>query len=364
MSVIRRRDRSREYWVSFRFHGRRVRRRSVVQTQRGAQEFERRLLREFAEDTDAGRDPFTGPPPTLATFADRFMRDYAMANNRRSTIREKRSAFNAHLIPTFGHLPLNRITAATVDQAIAKWKRSGVGVKRISNLLCVLRKALRVAEEWQLIRRAPHVRHLKVDIPDPVFLDRKQYHALLDSMDPGVWRTLVLFIVTTGVRFGEAAALKWSDLHLDTSEPWVRIERAVEHGQINPPKTRAGLRTIPLIPETARALANLPHDREYVFSPPTGGFYRPNTCSHVLRAACRAAGVPEITWHKLRHTCATDLLMQGVPMTVVKGVLGHASIAMTDRYGHVVPSNARAFMNVLSGLDDGSTVDHNSAAST
>lgn len=121
----------------------------------------------------------------------------------------------------------------------------------------------------------------------------------------------------------------------------------MEHGVVDDPKTPQGRRVVSLIPETAEALQALRHDRPYVFSPPRGAFYRPNTCSHILKAACREAGVREITWHKLRHTCATDLTARGVPLLVVKNILGHASIEMTMRYAHVAPDTARDYMQVL-----------------
>jgi integrase len=237
-----------------------------------------------------------------------------------------------------------------VDAQIATWHRRGLGDKRISNLLCVLRRSLRVAAEWGLIRQAPYIRCIKVDVPDPVYLLREEYRSVLAAMEPGFWRTFVLLLITTGLRFGEAAALRWTDLHLDDEHPWLRIERAVEHGIVDDPKTRSGRRIIHLIPETVTALRDLAktHSREYIFSTSTGGFYRPNTCSHILRAACRAAGVREVTWHKLRHTCATDLLTHNVPVIAVKEVLGHASLEMTNRYAHVIPSAARNYMHVMS----------------
>ena len=64
--------------------------------------------------------------------------------------------------------------------------------------------------------------------------------------------------------------------------------------------------------------------------------------------ACERAGIGRVTWHKLRHTTATELMRQGVPLAVVSEVLGHTSVEMTKRYTHVAPHVAWSFMQLLS----------------
>jgi integrase len=243
---------------------------------------------------------------------------------------------------------LDQITTHRVDQVIANWRRDGLGGKRINNLLTVLRRCLRTAEEWGLIRATPRIRSLRVEIPVPVFLSPEETVRLLAAFPTGFWRTLALFIATTGVRFGEAAALQWTDLHLDAEHPYVFVHRAVESGDVGATKTVAGRRTIPLIPQTVDALRR--HDRvsDWVFPSTTGRFLRPNHSSIHLTRACTDAGLQRITWHKLRHTTASTLMAKGVPPAVVRDILGHTSIEMTMRYTHVSPQVARACVQALS----------------
>lgn len=347
MSARRRIDRRNEWWVDFRYRHRRIRQRSPVQTKRGAEQYERQLRQEFADDEAHGKNPFA-KPPLFTEFAERWMQAYVITNNKYSTQREKFGALRSRLIPAFGRMRLDEITTEFSDQTTAAWRKEGLSAKRINNLNTILRKALRTAAEWKLIRHEPRIRHLRVEMKPPVYLTRDEYERVIAAAEPGFWRTLILFIVTTGVRFGEAAALRWEDLHLDDPSPWVFIQRAVEHGHVDEPKSRAGRRPVGLIPETVAALKAFRHRGEWVFKSPNDNFLGPgNTVVHLLRA-CDRAGVRRVSWHKLRHTVATELMLQGTPLLVVKDILGHKTLEMTARYAHVAPSVARDYMQVLS----------------
>jgi len=58
-----------------------------------------------------------------------------------------------------------------------------------------------------------------------------------------------------------------------------------------------------------------------------------------MRSACRRVGLEGVTFHTLRHTCASWLVMEGVPLFEVSKLLRHASIQMTERYAHLAPDH-------------------------
>lgn len=346
--VVRRRDRQGEFWIDFRYDCRRIRKRSPEQTKRGAERYERALRAQLVEDTQAGRDPFAGPAPRFTDFADTWMQQYVKPNNRPATQHEKRSILRVHLVPTFGELRLDQITTERVDAAIASWRTVPLSHKRINNMLTVLRRALATAAEWGIIRRAPMIRTLRISTPRPRYLTVEQFQRLLTALPDGLWRTMALFVYGTGVRIGEAAALRWDDLDLDSDRPTAEIQRGVWRSQVQPPKTDAGRRTVFLIPEVAHALREFRHEQPWVFLGPRGAFLRPHTVNRRLKRACAAVGLPPITAHVLRHSCATELVRQGTPLRVAQAVLGHSSIAMTCRYAHVAPSTVGEYMQRLS----------------
>ncbi len=291
---------------------------------------------------------------TFADFAKRWMADYVTVANRPSTQREKECALRTRLIPSFGHMQLSHISTNMVDAAVAQWLRNGMSIKRANNILTILRKALVCAVEWGFLTRAPIIRHHRYFPPIPQYLTRAESTRLLDFMEPGFWKTFVRFLLGTGVRFGEAAALRWDDLDLESNRPTVAIRRGVACGIVTEPKTRASRRTIILIPEIVIALRALRYQRrnsDWVFTSPSGQFYKPTNTNRILRAACIKAGVPIVSWHKLRHSCATQLLACGVPLPAIKEVLGHTSLEVTSIYAHVTPGLMWEYMQMLSSTN-------------
>jgi hypothetical protein len=130
MSIFQRTDRHNQWWVSFRFHGRRVRQKSPIQSHEGALGHEAQLLAILGaeEEIKAGAPLYSGS--TFAEFAERWMTDYVMIANRHTTVAEKRYALKSRITPAFGHLPLQEITTGTVDAQVATWVRSGLSIKR------------------------------------------------------------------------------------------------------------------------------------------------------------------------------------------------------------------------------------------
>jgi integrase len=337
--------------VDFRINGKRVRHKSPVQTIEGAYAFELELQRKYLGSSEEN-DALPQYSQTLyRDFAERWITEYVAIANKAATLQEKRSALRSRLLPAFGHLPIGAITTGIVDEQVARWRRQGLGMKRINNLVTIFRKSLRCAEEWGLIERAPIIRHYKVMPPLPQFLRPEESARVLAELPSGFWRTFGLFMMTTGARFGETAALRWEDFDLDNAlRPYVMIQRAVSLGIVDTTKTPNSRRTIPLIPELTVALRALRHTSksEWVFPTKDGTFHRPDRCSYVLKNACRRAGLRPITWHKLRHTYATQLMAAGVPLMAIKSLLGHTSLTTTAIYTHVVPDLMWDYVSVLS----------------
>jgi integrase len=86
-----------------------------------------------------------------------------------------------------------------------------------------------------------------------------------------------------------------------------------------------------------------------VFTTSIGTIIEPTNLRRSFDAAITRAGVRRIRFHDLRHTCASLLLAEGVPMRVVMGILGHSTMAITsDIYSHVMPS---ALTNAAAAID-------------
>ena len=117
-----------------------------------------------------------------------------------------------------------------------------------------------------------------------------------------------------GLRLGEIEAARWEDVN------WAEGSLTV-HGT----KTHQD-RDVPMTPRLKEILERHRGPRQKIVR---------GKCSiSVLKTRCRRAGIPEVSWHPLRHTCATLLLRKGVPLPTVRDWLGHADIATTNIYAH------------------------------
>jgi len=271
------------------------------------------------------------------------MHGYAEVRNRPTAQAEKRSALRLHLLPVFGHLRLNEISTERIDAFSGVKKAEGLRPKTINNLLTILRCSLATAQEWGLLAVVPRVRWLRVAEQPYKCLKRDELERLIAAARPGYWRALVTFVSDTGVRFGEAAALRWSDVDLESETPTARIVRGSARGIIGPTKT-GRVRTVPLTRRTCSGLRALDRRNDLVFARLDGGVARSEHTCDVLQRYCDRAGVPRVGWHGLRHTYATLLCQGGAPLRNVQELLGHTTIVMTSRYAHAAPDDLRRWV--------------------
>jgi integrase len=188
---------------------------------------------------------------------------------------------------------------------------------------------------------------LKTPRTHPTILTAAQVQAILDACTRLRDRFLFALLWETGVRIGEALGLRHEDLAAAEGELTVMP-------RVNDNRARAksaSPRTVPVGPEIVRLYADYLHgeygdlDSDYMFVNLWGGSYgRPLTYASVYDLVLRLRRDTGIDFdpHWLRHTRATLLLRQGVPIEVVSTLLGHSSIATThDIYGHLSVEDAR-----------------------
>jgi integrase len=158
----------------------------------------------------------------------------------------------------------------------------------------------------------------------------------------------------TGCRRGEALGLTWRDLDIENGRVAIRRALVPIDGKLceTEPKTKRGRRLIALDAETvavlrqqaARQLAEQHAlgddwiDSGRVFTAENGAQLHPERISALFAGLVRAAALPPIPLHGLRHTYASLALAKGVNAAIVSRRLGHATVAFTlDIYSHVLP---------------------------
>jgi integrase len=188
------------------------------------------------------------------------------------------------------------------------------------------------------------------DAHEMLFLSREQFKLLRDSVNE-YWEPLVEFLVASGCRWGEAVALRPSDI--DRAATTVRIVRSWKYGsggyRLGAPKTPKSKRTINV---PTSVLDKLDYSHEWLFINRAGGPVRAQGFSARVWAPALERAWPSVDAnggpikdrsqilrpriHDLRHTCASWLIQDGVPLPVIQQHLGHESIQTTVTvYGHL-----------------------------
>ncbi len=150
---------------------------------------------------------------------------------------------------------------------------------------------------------------------------------------PERWRTFYTFLTETGLRIGEAIELRWRDVDLGRRR--LRVERQFYKGSVRRPKSRYGVRDVPLTETMAQALwplhARRRSDDALVFTAERGGrIEQSNLMSRVLKPAAKAAGISgEVGHHTLRHLAGSRWFAAGWNAKQVQLALGHHSAAFT-----------------------------------
>jgi integrase len=254
---------------------------------------------------------------------------------------------SAKLLAPIGNILVQKLGSADVELLHLGWRHLSTWSKRAGH--GVLQRALGDA-----VRHRICVRNAAADQgpprggkpPEVAMLDADQIKDLLTKLEVDEWRAPVIAATYCGLRRGEQLALRWHRVDLDGGK--MEIVEALDEvgGQISvkQPKTRSGRRVISLPQIVVDALREhrkrqletcillglgRPPDDALVFPGPTGGYDSPRAFTNRWSRAAVRLGVPEATWHSLRHTHASMLISAGLPITTVAARLGHANPGVT-----------------------------------
>jgi integrase len=321
------------------------------------QDVARKLTKAMA-DRDGGLI-FDAGTLTVEEYLDRWLADSVRGTVRISTFERHEQIIRAHLVPTLARVKLKTLTPAHVRALHREKLDAGLAAATVRKIHSTLHKALSQAVSDGLIPR--NAADVKAPRPAPKEmrpLSEGEVRAFLEAASEARDRfeALYMLAITTGLRRGELLGLRWDDADLERGT--LRVGRALvrEGGRhvIGETKTKRGRRLVNLTPRTVAALkarrkrqleerlrlSELYEDRGLIFASNVGTLINPeNLVKRSFKPLLERAGLPEIRFHDLRHTCATLLLGRGVHPKIVQELLGHATIAMTlDTYSHYLPS--------------------------
>ncbi|MCA9688764.1 MAG: tyrosine-type recombinase/integrase [Myxococcales bacterium] len=278
--------------------------------------------------------------PTFAAFARRYERDHVARSVKPRTAARYRQQLRMYLLPALGDTPLDAITPAAVEALHASMAATPFGA---NNALRILRHMFTKACDWgalpahhpaptrtvRMYRERTRERFLSPE-------ERARLEAVLrqgEETPPGRdgcirWSTAaaIRLLSLTGMRRNEVLDLTWA--MVDARHRCLRL-----------PDSKTGQKVVPISSHVLALLDALRSrarpDVPWVLYSRTGTRVHEASLGRAWSTIRGRAGLADVRLHDLRHSAASDALMSGVPIEVVRKILGHASIQTTARYAHL-----------------------------
>lgn len=344
-----------------------------------------RVFRKVREAEETAPRPVLASRATVEDAADSLRRKLAMQGSRKSYLEGCESMQRVHIVPGLDNAPVAAVDRQGVEALAEAMLKDGKSPKTVRNVLTFLHSVFEHAIEngWcseNPVRRAARPRRQRAGDaePDVQFLTIDELEAVIRAIPndtvmrrpnptrrgrpgPGpppppdvlgpVLRVLILTAAMTGLRQSELLGLRWRDVHWSAQR--IRVRNAFTRGE-HSSRGKSDLLTRRSVPMADRVVAELDGwskrsvytgETRLVFAHPQTG--KPLDRSKVTKRfqeACVDAEVRVITFHELRHTFATRMAAQGVPLRKLQEWLGHADIKTTQIYMHYAPDEHEVAM--------------------
>jgi integrase len=265
---------------------------------------------------------------------------------------------NRHIIPGLGARLLRELTFEDIGRFTGMLRQCpgvrgrSMGAERINKILKILKRALQDAVGMGVLVRSPMSSWQALRTPKPEMrpFTKDEFRALLGAL-PQEWQAYFEFAVWTGLRPGEQAALRWSEVDLKSIRPVVEVRASMDSrksGSRHSPKTPESARAVELVPQAVAALQaqrlRMGLSSLWVFPGPKGGPLNvSNLRRRVYYPALRRAELIERGLNTCRHTFAVFMLESGENPGWVARQMGHVSTEMLwRRYARWWPQVARS----------------------
>jgi integrase len=296
---------------------------------------------------------------TLAQYLDKWLAAAVKPSVKTKTYEGYESTCRVRVVPRIGTKKLAKLTALDLQALYTDLAAAGLSPRSVQHTHRVLHRALAQAVRWRLIPRNPcdGATAPKATRTEMKVLFPEQARAFLVATAEHPAHALYVLAITTGMRAGELLGLQWGDVNLDAGRLAVRRALQQQNGGKGlvfvTPKTARSRRMILLSQRAIDALrahrdrqvfqrrkaGSAWQEQDLVFASATGGPIDPSWSRQTFYAALKAAGLPRVRFHDLRHTAATLALVQGVHPKVVSDMLGHGTVGLTlDTYSHLLPA--------------------------
>lgn len=303
----------------------------------------RDIARNWHAKVRAGGDPSGDrkemrDSPTVSELCDRYLELHARPKKKPKSIQGDESAIRRLIKPALGAMKVSAVRRSDIEQ----FHRSLRSTPPMANrLVALLSKMFNLAERWGC--RQSHSNPCRGiekyrEYSREKFLTAEEIGRLEivlakhEPMNPWM-ANLIRLLVLTGARRGELETLKWAHVELDP-------------GRLRLPDSKTGAKVIVLSARAAEILRRLPRvkDNAYVFPGKKAG-KQVNGLSKFWQRVRKQAMLEDVRLHDLRHSFASQAVMNGASLPMIGALLGHRSTATTARYAHLIDAPLRDIAN-------------------
>jgi site-specific recombinase XerD len=265
---------------------------------------------------------------------------YSTAHNRPKTITNTNAiinTFNAFLHSQNINSILEITTKTAEDYKLNRLKTVSHSTvnREIKTIKAIFTKAL----QWGYLHTNPlkEVKTFKLTLKKPRFLSHDESKTLINTAPTQLYKTMITIALYTGFRLAEICSLQWQDIDFISDT----ISVNPKHGFT--PKSNE-FRTIPLNQYLKSYLLPLKQSAKEYIVPQTLNI---NTLSHYLSDIFQQAKIKDASFHTLRHTFASNLIIAGVNLFTVSKLLGHSDIKTTMIYAHLSKDHLKNSVDIL-----------------
>lgn len=301
----------------------------------------------------------------LQTWLEYWLENYIKPVAKPSSYEHYRDNCEKHIIPVIGHLPLRSITSRQLQQFFNQQaktgnKRSGgpLSTKSMRNMRVVLDVAFKqaMAEGWVTSNPVPltAIKSCKTKKVEVMTDDMQEHLESYLFRENNRYHPPIQMALYTGLRRGEICALRWRDYNAATHRLNVRetVRRLNNYDAkpgepktklvFNDVKTDSSQRELVMPPilvdilnkQRARFAREhrIPTPDDFIFFSVNGGVMDPDNLQHYFSRLLKKLGLEHVKFHAMRHTFATRAIENGVDVSTVSGILGHADVTTTTHF--------------------------------
>lgn len=300
------------------------------------------------------------PKPSAVVFQD-ILAAWQEANRIRlkaASVSRYQNLIDSHILPELGSKRVNQITVSVLNRFLSSKLEQGrldhtggLSPSYVRSIALIISSSISfgVAEnmcsplQYKITKPALSKKELTILGAEKQTILEKE---LLQDMSEA--KLLIYITLYTGIRIGEACALRWEDIDLESKIIYVRqtVSRVwvYEEGTkksklvIGSPKSESSLRCIPICSKLHAILCSFPYRKRqgYILTnTDDNSFISPRTFEYRYKAILRRCSIEPVNYHALRHTFATRCIERGVDIKSLSEILGHSDVSITlNTYVH------------------------------